>query len=275
MTLQRLLMLLTGSVLAAGSADVPRPDTLTVVTLNLWHDQQDWPLRRALILEELRRLHPDVICLQEVLQHATLRNQAHDLADSLGHQVTFSSVDPETSVKRYGNAILVRHPVLEASWKALDPAGDYRTVVHARIVFRGHPVDIFDTHLHHTAEGAGIRAEQVRDLLDYVQQRRGKGPAVLAGDFNAPVSAPELQPVAYWFLDVFGSLHQNAGQDTVATLNPAMGHARRRIDHVFVSRNGRPTLVPLSSDIVFDRPAADGVWPSDHFGVVARFRLAP
>src|SRR5688500_8160625 len=83
-------------------------DTLTVVTLNLWHDQQDWPRRRALIIDELRALRPDVICLQEVLQHLTLRNQAYDLADSLGYHATFSSVDHDTSTKRYGNAILTR-----------------------------------------------------------------------------------------------------------------------------------------------------------------------
>jgi endonuclease/exonuclease/phosphatase family metal-dependent hydrolase len=272
--MRRLLVLLTGLVLAPGSASAVRSDTLTIVTLNLWHDQRNWPRRRALIIEELRRLRPDVICLQEVLQHAALRNQAYELADLLGYdEVTFSSVDPDTSVKRYGNAILALHPMLETDGKALAPESDYRTVAHVRIDFQGHPVDVFDTHLHHSAEGTAIRAEQVRDLLEYIQRRRGEGPAVLAGDFNAAPGALELEGVTRRFSDAFTALHPGAGGDTVTTLNPAMGHAPRRIDYVFAARDGRPALVPLSSEIVLDRPAGGGAWPSDHFGVVARFRL--
>jgi endonuclease/exonuclease/phosphatase family metal-dependent hydrolase len=270
-----LLVLLVGPALVPLSTGVTRADTLTVVTLNLWHDQQDWPRRRALILEELRSLDPDVVCLQEVLQHATLRNQALDLADSLGYRVTFGSVDPDTSVKRYGNAILARHPMLETAWKPLEPRSDYRVVVHARLDFRGRPLDVFDTHLHHTAEGAAIRAQQVRDLLAYVQARRGRGAAVLAGDFNAAPGAPELRAVMKRHVDVFASLHPGAAGDTVTTLNPFKGHAPRRIDYVLVSRVGEPALEPLSCEIVFDQPAADGTWPSDHFGVVARLLVEP
>ena len=40
-------------------AGVGPPHTLSVVTLNLWHDQGDWPKRLSLILAEMRRLRPD------------------------------------------------------------------------------------------------------------------------------------------------------------------------------------------------------------------------
>jgi len=52
---------------------------LTVVTFNLWHDQHDWPKRLNVIVAEMRRIRPDVLCLQEVLQNPTLRNQAETL----------------------------------------------------------------------------------------------------------------------------------------------------------------------------------------------------
>ena len=263
-----LLAALAAISLVPWLAEARPADTLTVVTLNLWHDQQDWPRRRALIIGELRSLRPDVICLQEVLQHATLRNQAHDLADSLGYQTMFSSVDPDSSVKRYGNAILSRHPVIATGWKALEPKNDYRTVAHMRIAYRKREVDVFDTHLHHTAEGSAIRSEQIADLMAFVRARRGRGALVLAGDFNAAPRVHELQAVTREFVDVFGALHP--GADTVTTLNPAKGHAPRRIDYVFVPRGGKPRIQPLSSEVVFDRPSADGTWPSDHFGVVAK-----
>src|SRR5262245_15105263 len=91
---------------------LPRPasagsmDTLTVVTLNLWHDSHEWPKRLPVIVAEMRRIRPDVLCLQEVLQHPSLRNQAETLGDSLGCQVQFASVDGPERPKRYGNAIL-------------------------------------------------------------------------------------------------------------------------------------------------------------------------
>ena len=41
-------------------ASAQAPDTLTVVTLNLWHDSHDWPRRLNVIVAEMRRLRPDV-----------------------------------------------------------------------------------------------------------------------------------------------------------------------------------------------------------------------
>src|SRR5262245_26467228 len=71
------LALLLGMMPVA--AEAKPADTLTVVTLNLWHDQHDWPSRLNVIVAELRRIRPDVVCLQEVLQHENLRNQAETL----------------------------------------------------------------------------------------------------------------------------------------------------------------------------------------------------
>ena len=79
------------------AASAATSDTLTVVTLNLWHDQHDWPKRLNRIVADLRQRKPDVICLQEVLQNPNLRNQAEALAESLGYYVRFGSVDPPTS----------------------------------------------------------------------------------------------------------------------------------------------------------------------------------
>jgi endonuclease/exonuclease/phosphatase family metal-dependent hydrolase len=264
-----------GAADTPGAAPALAPETLTVVTLNLWHDQADWPRRLARIVEGLRALRPDVVCLQEVLQHAGLPNQARTLADSLGMEFHFASVDPDTAAKRYGNAVLTRHRVLRADGKALDPKDDYRTVAHLRIEFGGRPVDVYDTHLHHTSEGAAIRAEQIRDLLRFVAATRGEGPAVLAGDFNAGPEAGEMRLLDEDFRDAYAVLHPRAAGDTTSTLNPALGHAPRRIDRIFVSRAGVPSLAPREIAILFREPIADGLWASDHFGVMAHLAVGP
>ena len=62
-----------------------------------------------------------------------------------------------------------------------------------------------------------------------------------------------------------------AGDDRVATtLNPAMGPAPSVIDHIYADRNA---FAPVDAAIVLKVSDAAGHWPSDHFGVWARFAL--
>ncbi len=267
--LRRTLLALSLLSLVASAAHARRSDSLTVVTLNLWHDQHDWPKRLARIVRELRAIRPDVLCLQEVLQHATLPNQAETIADSLGYRFTFVSVDSVGRPKRYGNAILTPHHVLATHERFLEPLDDWRVAAHARIEVRGRVVDVYDTHLHHTHEGGAIRATQVRDLLDFVRATRGTGPLLLAGDFNTPLGTDELRPLEAEYLDVYDALHSDAPVAERATMNPLFDDTPRQIDHVFVAREGRAALVPVSCEVLFRQPDAEGTWATDHFGVRA------
>ncbi len=93
---------------------------MTLVTLNLHHDREDWPARRAYIARELKRLAPDVIALQEVIERrGSVENQAAWLARELGYDYTFASVDPVGAPKRYGNALLSRRKVLATHQRLL------------------------------------------------------------------------------------------------------------------------------------------------------------
>ena len=277
MPLRCLLPLLAGLVLAACVGVKPRPGnsdaSVGVVTFNLYHDKADWPARRALAIVELRALRPDVIVLQEVLQHETLRNQAEDLADALGYKAYFISIDPADKIRRYGNAILTRHPVLVRDWTPLQPFDDSRTTGLLSIDIDGHPLNVYATHLHHedTPAGARKRAEQLTDLLNFIHRSAGDAPSLVAGDFNVAAGSPELATFAAGgFDEAFTRLHPG---DPSPTLNPHyFPRDARRIDHVYLQRE---RLLPIEARIVLDREGASGTWPSDHFGVYVRFRFAP
>lgn len=262
--------LLLAALAAGACAHAPRGAAtardVTAVTLNLWHDQQDWPRRQRVILDTLRALAPDVILLQEVLEKPGLPNQARALAESLGCAFVFASVDPPGAEKRYGNAILTRHRILASHEVKLEPLDDYRVAAHARIEVRGRPLDAYVTHLHHTTEGGAIRAKQVRHLLAFVDATRGAGALLLGGDFNAPPDAAELEPMRSRFADAFAAVHPGPAA-SVTTLNPAKGHAPIRIDYLFVDA---ATLRPIVAAVILDAPDARGVWASDHFGVWVR-----
>jgi endonuclease/exonuclease/phosphatase family metal-dependent hydrolase len=204
------------------------------------------------------------------------------LAESLGYRAHFVSVDAPDAPKRYGNAILTRHPILRAGGRNLDPKNDYRVVAHLRLDVRGRPVDVYDTHLHHTSEGGAIRAEQIRDLLAFVDSTRGDADLVLAGDFNAELGSPEMRPIEDAYLDAYAATHPGPRGPEAVTLNERLGNPPRAIDHIFVPRADRgprgsasvgasaPGLRPLDCAILFRDPGPDSVWASDHFGVVAR-----
>jgi endonuclease/exonuclease/phosphatase family metal-dependent hydrolase len=262
-------LLLLGLPTTASTAPA---DTLTVVTLNVWHDSHEWPRRLPVIVDELRRLRPDVLCLQEVLQNPELRNQAETLGDSLGCEVRFASVDPPGAAKRYGNAILTPHRIVAAGARNLEPADDYRAVAHARIAWRGREVDAYSTHLHHTREGGAIRAQQVRHLLAFVDSTRGDGPVVIAGDFNAELGTPEMDLVTRRHVDAFRAVHPKATRAEAVTFNARFGVDPGAIDHVFVERAGRRRLEPVAAEVLFRTVGPDSVWASDHYGVLARFR---
>jgi len=263
----------------AGCASVPAPDAreatapdLTLVTLNLWHDKGDWPKRQRVIVRALRELQPDVVTLQEVFQHDGLPNQAMTLADALGYEYVFASVDPPDRPQRFGNAILSRHPILAHDWKALAPLDDYRNIVHVRVAIDGREVNVYDTHLHWTEQGAAVRAEQVADALGFIGATAGEAPSVLAGDLNTSMDAPELRPLLGPFLDAYAAMHpgMRPGDREHATLDLAQ-YPPRHIDQVLLQRGA---FVPLETQVILDRPDADGTLASDHYGVLARFRFA-
>lgn len=240
------------------------------MTFNLYHDKDDWPKRRVQIAEKLKALQPDVIALQEVLQHETLPNQAQWLADQLGYQWYFASTDPVGKPLRYGNALLTRHPILARRQQALEPLDDSRTAAMLRIDLDGRTVNVYATHLHWTDAGAAIRAQQMADLAKFIDATSDGIPSVVAGDFNATADAPELASLRQGFVDTYGSQHANQDPVASSTLNLKY-FAPKRIDHVFFQRGA---FLPLSADILFNQPDAQGVWASDHYGLHVTLQLA-
>jgi endonuclease/exonuclease/phosphatase family metal-dependent hydrolase len=245
---------------------------LTVVTLNLWHDRQDWPHRQSLIVAELQAQPPDVILLQEVLQDAGLPNQAATLAERLGYRYRFFSVDPPDRARRYGNAILTRAEPIATHETRLAPLDDYRNAGHVLADIHGRRIAIYVTHLHHTADGAAIRARQAADLLTFVAATRGDAPVLIGGDFNTRADAPELQSLTDAFDDAYALAHPGESIDAPerSTLNTHLGHAPLRIDHVFFQRDA---FRAVEARIVLDRADAGGAWPSDHYGMRVGLRL--
>lgn len=248
--------------------------SLSFLSLNIWFDNEDWPARFALMLEEIRKLDPDIIGLQEVIQRQDLDNQAMQLADSLDYYYYFDSVDDEDRSTRFGNAIVSRYPITETNFRALEPLDAFRKVVHARISVDGQPLDVYNTHLHNPGDATETRKTQMRDMLDFIDETGTSDLVFVMGDFNANPDWEEMDVMYEQFIDVYPLFHENHLDPEHSTLNYHLGHSQRRIDYVFFEERSSDFLTPLSAEIVLDEPDENDIYPSDHFGVLAAFDVS-
>ena len=267
---------------------------LRVATLNIWNRQGPWAQRLPLLRAGLVALDADVIGLQEVLGFPGLPSQAHELAPP-GWHVHHAPAWAVGGGLTFGNAILSRHPLVDAQILPLPaPEGlDTRTAAFARVDVPGGPVPVFVTHLTFQHHLGAARCQQVRALVDHVRALApiDGAPPVLLGDFNADPDSDEMRYLrGLATLDGDSVYFADAWAATAAEADPARGpgytydrrnpYARRsrepsrRIDYIYV--RGPDRLLrgePLACWLALDQPV-DGVWPSDHFAVVADVQLA-
>ena len=258
---------------------------LRVMTLNIWNMSGPWRERRAEIVAWLRRLEPDIVCLQEVLDDGAGRNQARWLADEAGGlHVAYGGASLPGGVGAIGNAVLSRWPI--DGEQAIDlhyqprPDDVQRVVVHART----NGYDVFSTHLNWRFDDGHIRERQVVELAGFVAaQSDGTAsmPPIVAGDFNADPDSNEirylcglaaLEGASVYCHEAWRLAGGRGDGWTWDNRNPFAAADRepdRRRDDVF--SGGRPNQgagLPVHCEVVCD-VALTGTFASDHFGLVA------
>lgn len=258
--------------------------TFRAATLNIWSRFGPWEDRLRSIREGLCSLVPDAIGLQEVLRCGDF-DQAALVSDGLGYEVAWG-VASEAHGARLGNAILSRWPILRTEVVALPNGGtdEARSLLFAELDAPFGAVPFFCTHLNWRLSDGHLRVLQVKALVDAVSRiapTHRSFPPVVVGDFNAEPDSDEIRylrgltglggPCVY-FADAFAVAGDGTPGTTFSKRNPfaePLREPERRIDYVFVrgsddAQRGEPT----AARVCFDRDY-DGVFPSDHFGVIA------
>jgi endonuclease/exonuclease/phosphatase family metal-dependent hydrolase len=267
--------------------------SLTVVTFNLLSPEHaDWARRRVLIRDELRRLEPDLVALQECVLTPTDDHVADLLGD--GYSVVHHSARSADGV---GAALASRWPV--TSHREVDLHVTERvTLPWAAAVL----VDVALPHpfgptlvVHHkpTYEiGFGQERERqavhtARAVEELLRGSAGRHVIVL-GDFD---DTPDSASLRYWtgrqslegtsvaYRDAWEAVHGDGSGHTFAADNPLTRAGEmalelgRRIDYVLI-RCGihGPTLDVLDCRLIMNTPI-DGVRPSDHYGVLAELAV--
>ncbi|HSM40518.1 MAG TPA: endonuclease/exonuclease/phosphatase family protein [Afifellaceae bacterium] len=259
---------------------------LRIVTWNLWWRFGPWRERQPAIATTLAAVDADIIALQEVWSDGAT-DQAAKLAAGLGFHHVYAEAMTLDGFGQ-GNAILSRRPILQSAAQTLSGAektGETRLVLFAEIDAPGGPLPVFTTHLNWRPSQGAVRFGQVGDIARFIQARRSPGrPVILCGDFNATPDSDEIALLTgptgrtvegLVFEDAWaaagdggaGITFDQANPHAIAELSPG-----RRIDYVFLGRPEGGACRIADCRIAGDGPV-DGVWPSDHYAVVAELAL--
>jgi endonuclease/exonuclease/phosphatase family metal-dependent hydrolase len=260
-------------------------DSWRVVTFNIWNRQGPWDRRLPLIRDGLAALDADVIALQEVLAFGDAPNQADAIAAGLGWNCYHAPAWAIGGGLTFGNAILSPHPITDGESLALPtpPGLDTRAVAFARVHAPHGPIPVFATHLTVQFHLCHVRRAQVVALADHVARLApiGEPPPVVLGDFNAHPDSDEirflrgltsLEGRSVYFADCWlaagaegpGYTYDRRNDYALRTHEPS-----NRIDYIFVrGPDAHMRGEPIAARLALDQPV-DGVWPSDHFALVA------
>ena len=277
------LFLIAGLALVSGMASAAGDHDLRVMTFNVRYGEADdginaWPHRRDLMVQVIRKEHPDILGTQELLSP-----QGDYLQQHLPGYTWFGMGRNGNEINKNDNEHMgvfydkARLKVLESGnfWfsDTPDKPGSKsfgqplpRMVTWAKFQDRrsGRQFYYYDTHFPYQD---GKKAEAIRErCAAEIRQRMAQLPAslpfILTGDFNTTPDSKTHASLTQVLHDARESAPRQDGP--AATFHGFTGHATDRIDWILyrgVKANDVRTIT-----------THDGkVYPSDHFPVVADF----
>jgi endonuclease/exonuclease/phosphatase family metal-dependent hydrolase len=262
---------------------------MRVATLNLWGRSGDWAARRAVLQAGFQALAPDLVAFQESVvsdgddqvvevlgDGFHVVHQAERAPDGMG--VSIASRWPIDAVHELDLHVTARTAdfpctTLVAEIDCPAPTG--------RVLFVNH---FPSWQLQFEVE----RERQAVLAARFIEEHRGEHQhVVVLGDFDADPAATSvrfwtgrhsLEGVSVCYRDAWERAHlSDPGHTLSPPENPLVADHDwpfGRIDYVLVrcGEHGGPTLRIAACERIFDAPV-DGVWASDHFGVLVD--LAP
>lgn len=270
-----------------------------VMSFNVRYDTPDdgddaWPHRRDLVASVVRFHRPDLVGLQEPLDHqfAYLRDAlpAYDWVgvgrvdgDSEGEYAPVGYLAARYDLLDSGTFWLSDTPERPGSvgWDAQHP----RIVTWAVLQDRGTDTRfaLFNTHFDH--DGATARVESARLLARRVDSLAGEDPVLATGDFNCTPGSTPYEILTGGEVADDAVATDDAGREgrafadardvaeyphhgPHATFGRFAGESDRRIDYVFVTDG----VDVRQHGVLADH--WDGQVPSDHYPVLVEFSFA-
>jgi endonuclease/exonuclease/phosphatase family metal-dependent hydrolase len=251
-------------------------DALRVVTLNLWNNDHLRFERGALVVEEMVRLRPHLIALQEV---GVAQDMATWIADKIQDATPDGAYRTFTWNKKGDQrafeelAILTRLPLAGPS-EAVDLEGGLRVAHRITIQWQAAKVAFCNLHLHYPMDASALRAVQARIASEWMERLDDCIP-LMVGDFNDVPSSEAMTYLLDHWASAYAAHHGREPQRTwptpiyAGTEGPQLAAV---IDYVLF----KPALLNVTSARLCCNKAgeaASSLYPSDHYGLVVDFAL--
>jgi endonuclease/exonuclease/phosphatase family metal-dependent hydrolase len=276
-TLAAALLAVASTTAAAGTSIAtaePQADDrpIRVMSFNIHHGVGTDGVRDLQrIADMIKSQGADIVGLQEVDRHWSERSNFVDqtawLARELNMHVVYGAnldndpLEPGQPRRQYGTAILSAVPILDwdNTYLSRYEGHEQRGLLRARVVVRGVPVQVYNTHLQHNDAAERLdQCEAIKALIGTPDES-----VVLVGDLNAVPTAPEITTLLDGLIDAWEQAGIGDGY-TIPSENP-----NRRIDYVLTSDDVvARTAAVVTSDASDHLPVyADLLLPGDKVGV--------
>lgn len=260
---------------------------LRIITANIFGHHAEWPKRREVLREAFASLQPDIVCLQETVL-AARDDQAREVLGDDYHIIHSEARSDEGD----GISIASRWPITSREELELERVsnrtGDFdcTTLIavteapgpFGAMTIANHFPDFQVDHEYERERQTALAAMALRRYAETTDH------VLLMGDLDAEIDSASLRflagkqshaGISVSYANVFDAVHPGEAGHTFTPDNPLCPKhwPYRRIDHIYIrsGKNGQPTLGIVDCKVILDKPV-DGVWPSDHFGVMADFR---
>lgn len=257
-------------------------EPLRLVTINTGKCDGPYRARIAWLVEEIRRLRPDVLACQEVFrdEHGD-RDTLEALKRGLEMHAAWSPArfkqrtsEGETVEGWSGMALFSRRPwtYVDTVELACDERDGDRVAQVGLLEFDQGSVVVANVHLTHLRDAEALRRQQIDAVLSHPLLGMRQALRVVCGDFNSRHDGPLLTRLLQnqetrTLVDCYVAGH---GEQERGTLPPREGVAEPRpcVDYILsVAETAQQHPVFTSSAVVLKTPDATGVLPSDHYGV--------
>ncbi|WP_438653616.1 endonuclease/exonuclease/phosphatase family protein [Romboutsia sp.] len=197
------------------------------------------------IIDFLRVLNADVICLQEVNESAKAGFQVSSFKEELKMYSHFGANVVELG-SNYGLVTYSKYPIKSENHIYLSSDREQRGMLHTLIKIDGRNLNIINIHL---GLGEKERKIQLEELLEFIK-KLGNEPYIVVGDFNEDsisLDKSELKDVA-----------KQLEKSNILTFAVGL----ERIDYIFTSKN----IEILDYEVLIKNM-------SDHYPIVARLKI--